>query len=70
MDNRNIKVDLINLKNMKDIKKDFISEENREFKFKLGHLLASSLSGFICGVVVASIIWMVAFKYLQHLFGF
>ncbi|KKQ96029.1 MAG: hypothetical protein UT22_C0044G0010 [Parcubacteria group bacterium GW2011_GWC2_39_11] len=55
---------------MDNIKRDFISEENREYKFKLGHLLASSLSGFICGVVVASIIWMVAFEYLQNLFRF
>ena len=55
---------------MDNIKRDFISEENREFKFKFGHLLASSLSGFICGVIVASIIWTVAFKYLQSLFGF
>jgi len=54
---------------MAKIKQDFISEENREYRFKFGHLLASSLSGFICGVISASIIWVVALKYLQGLFG-
>jgi hypothetical protein len=39
---------------------DFISREQRSFKFKLGNLLASSLSGFIAGAVFASIIWLLA----------
>ncbi len=47
--------------------RDFISEENRKYKFKFGHLVASSLSGFICGVIIATIIWMIAFKYFQNL---
>ena len=50
---------------MNKVTRDFISEENREYKFKFGHLLASSLSGFICGVIAATIVWMIAFKYLQ-----
>lgn len=41
---------------------DFISEDSRDYKFKIGHILASSLSGFICGAVVANIIWMIALK--------
>jgi len=49
---------------MGKITRDFISQENRDFKIKFGHLLASSLSGFVCGAVVASVIWMIAFKYL------
>jgi len=52
---------------MKKFIRDFISEENREYKFKLGHLVASSLAGFACGVVVASIIWAVAVAYLANL---
>lgn len=43
---------------------DFISKENRKYKYKLGKTVASSLSGFICGVTVASIIWYVAIKFI------
>lgn len=39
---------------------DFVSHEQRSFKFKLGNLLASSLSEFIAGVIFASIIWLLA----------
>lgn len=39
---------------------DFISREERIFKFKLGKVIASALSGFIAGVVFASIAWIVA----------
>lgn len=42
-----------------DIKKDFISEEQRSFKVKIGKILASSLSGFIAGAIFASIFWIV-----------
>lgn len=48
---------------MVDITRDFISKEQREFKFKFGHLLASSLSGFVAGAVVSSIIWIIFIKY-------
>ncbi len=40
-----------------DVKRDFVSEEKRWFKFKIGSVLASGLSGFIAGVVFASIVW-------------
>jgi len=40
--------------------RDFVSWEPREFKFKIGKTLASSLSGFVAGVIFASIIWGVA----------
>ncbi|TSC60405.1 MAG: hypothetical protein LiPW15_283 [Parcubacteria group bacterium LiPW_15] len=39
---------------------DFVSHEKRSFRFKLGKLLASSLSGFIAGVILASIFWFLA----------
>ena len=55
---------------MKKIIRDFISEENREYKFRFGHLLASSLSGFIAGVVSATIVWMIALQYVQFLQGY
>ena len=48
---------------------DFVSNEKRAFKFKLGELVASSVSGFIAGVIFASIIWGVAiflFKFITN----
>ena len=43
---------------MNKIIRDFVSEEQRDYNFKIGAVIASSLSGFIAGFVVASIIWM------------
>ena len=40
--------------------RDFISHEAREFRFQLGKHVASSLSGFIAGMIVASMMWAVA----------
>ena len=37
---------------------DFVSNENRQYKFKIGTLIASSLSGFIAGVLLTSIAWL------------
>jgi dolichol kinase len=39
--------------------KDFVSEEERYFNFKVGKTLASSLSGFIAGIIVGYIFWLV-----------
>ncbi|MCX6761069.1 MAG: hypothetical protein NTZ84_03150 [Candidatus Nealsonbacteria bacterium] len=50
---------------MNKIARDFISEENRQYNFKFGQVIASSLSGFICGSVVVSMIWMVILKSLN-----
>jgi len=48
------------------ILRDFVSSgEGREYKFKLGRTIASSLAGFICGVIISSIVWFVAVKYLD-----
>lgn len=46
---------------MKKIKKDFISIEQREFKWKIGSVIASSLSGFIVGFLIAVIIFVALF---------
>ena len=40
--------------------RDFVSEEKREFPVKIGKHVASSLSGFIAGVLVATILWGMA----------
>lgn len=42
---------------MNNYLKEFTEEGPRDFNFKIGKILASSLSGFIAGVVLSSIIW-------------
>lgn len=48
-----------------DISKDFISKEQRDYKFKIGSVLASSLTGFVVGAIVASTIWAVGVNYMS-----
>ncbi len=43
---------------MKELYREFVSEEPRQFKFKIGHKVASSLSGFVAGVIAGSIVWI------------
>jgi hypothetical protein len=42
---------------MKNILRDFYSEEDRRYRFRIGFLKASALSGFIAGVLFALIIF-------------
>lgn len=46
-------------------KNDFVLTGGHEYQFKIGKDVASSLSGFIAGIVVASIIWM-AVSYVMN----
>ena len=39
---------------------DFVSPGVAKYPYKLGKHVASSLSGFIAGVVVSTIIWLAA----------
>ena len=48
---------------MNNITRDFVSNEKRNFTFKIGNTLASALSGFIAGIIGAIIIFAV-FYYL------
>lgn len=50
---------------MAQLIRDFISKEERSFKFKLGKTIASSLSGFIAGTIFASGIWILAVYVLK-----
>lgn len=34
------------------------------FRFKIGHMLASSLAGFVAGAIVASIVWGIGVWYV------
>ena len=42
---------------MEKLLNDFVSKEQRDFSFKIGRDLASSLSGFITGVIITSMVW-------------
>ncbi|HPY08378.1 MAG: hypothetical protein ACOX0H_01070 [Patescibacteria group bacterium] len=50
---------------MEKIKKEFISEfvseEKKEYKWGLGKIIASSLSGFIAGLIIASLFFYTLF---------
>lgn len=46
---------------------NFISREARRLNFRIGSHLASSLSGFIAGAIVASIIFLAGIIFVQYL---
>ena len=46
--------------------KEFICEEHRKFKFRVGNILASGLSGFIAGAIFASIFWVMVMLFLKY----
>jgi len=46
---------------MRKILREFISNEKRAYKFKFGKVIASSLAGFVVGVIVATIILVTGF---------
>ncbi|KKU51188.1 MAG: hypothetical protein UX74_C0031G0011 [Parcubacteria group bacterium GW2011_GWA2_47_10b] len=50
---------------MEKLLRDFISHEDRQYNFKLGQLIASALTGFLAGLVSASIVWMLALYYIN-----
>lgn len=49
------------------LKDEFISDDGRKYKFKIGKHHATALSGFIAGAIFASIIWY-AVAYFMNLF--
>ena len=46
---------------MKELLREFISNEKRNYKFKFGKVIASSLAGFVIGAIVATIILVTGF---------
>ncbi|MDP2943972.1 MAG: hypothetical protein Q8N57_00120 [bacterium] len=40
---------------------DFVSHDRKTFKWKIGKVLASSLSGFIAGIIVGAIFFLAVF---------
>jgi len=51
---------------MEKILRDFVSHEQRQYNFKLGQVVASALTGFLAGLISASIIWMLALYYINN----
>ena len=51
-------------KSTSKLMRDFISEENRNYKLRIGSTIASSLTGIVCGAILASIIWFIALNYI------
>lgn len=49
---------------------DFISNDKKKFEWRIGKLLASSLSGFIAGIIVATIFFVVVFDLLSKVKDF
>jgi hypothetical protein len=46
---------------MKKTSNDFISNDKKNFKWRFGKLLASSLSGFIAGLIVSALFFLTLF---------
>jgi uncharacterized protein HemY len=51
------------MKNSTSVWRDFVSYEKRVFTFALGKNIASSLSGFVAGVVIASVVWFAVYSF-------
>lgn len=52
---------------MKKVAREFVSEEKKTYRFRLGTVIASSLSGFIAGMVVGSAVIWVLLNYFELL---
>jgi len=44
--------------------REFVSSEKRNYKIQIGSTIASALAGVVCGAIMASAIWYVAFQYM------
>ncbi len=40
---------------------EFVSREPNKYQFSIGHVVASSLAGFLTGLAVASVVWGAVF---------
>lgn len=40
---------------------DFVSHDSRKFKWRIGKSVASSLSGFIAGIIIATLFFITVF---------
>lgn len=54
---------------MNKISDDFVSSEKKAFKWQVGKVNASSLSGFIAGFLVATVFFLALFNLTAKTFG-
>lgn len=52
---------------MGKILEEFGFVDKKKYRFAIGTLIATSLSGFLFGLAFASIVWMTVFKYIMDL---
>lgn len=45
---------------LQSIVREFVSEEKRDYRFKIGYTIASALTGFLVGAASASVVWYFA----------
>lgn len=55
---------------MHKIFRDFVSTENRDYPIHLGKTVASSLTGFVMGVIATNIVWTTTMKYIFTILGY
>jgi len=53
---------------MNKLAREFVSKEDRKFSMRLGSHLASPLSGFLAGAVVATIVWFAGWVIVRLFF--
>lgn len=49
---------------MTSIAREFISEERRNYRFKIGTTIASAFAGFLAGVIVTSMVFVTVVSFL------
>lgn len=55
---------------MKNLFRDFVCYDKRDYKHKIGRTVASSLTGFIVGAIASHIIWLTVMKHAFDLMGY
>lgn len=55
---------------MNKLFRDFVSFEKRDYPVQIGRTVASSLTGFIMGVIATNIVWATTMKYVMAILGY
>jgi len=48
---------------MNNVFRDFVSDEKRDFRFKIGNTVASALTGFVAGAIAAIIVYLIGYYF-------
>lgn len=52
---------------MHPLLQEFVSKEEKHFRFKVGEHIASALAGFVAGVVIASIAFVLILYFIPNI---